>query len=396
MDSSKGYEQLNALRSEIADINGQLSDIERAEQSKLDAKRREIQQRINEVDNEFNFMHQKQNAMEKEVEQKKAFLSANEDYLNKLKGDYSNEKARTMNEEANVCPVCGQAYPDEMKNKMVDAFEKDKEDNLLKINLAGKDVADSIKNDKATIDELVKQIEQIKDKKVAANGERNNLDKQLESVPLKITDTDLAEIQTYVELKSQLSAKETELSSFDTSTVDEKKNSLLEKKKSIQCEIEVAQKALNVKAVVEDAEKRVQELKVKLKETTQKVADCERLEFLLERFEKAKMDLLSERINKKFKLVQWKLWHQQKNGGFEPVCVCMVHGSAFGENTTSTTERLMAGLDIICTLQEIYETKAPIFIDNKESYNDWNIPQMDCQMVLLSVSDDKEIRVEVG
>jgi hypothetical protein len=65
----------------------------------------------------------------------------------------------------------------------------------------------------------------------------------------------------------------------------------------------------------------------------------------------------------------------------------MIHGSAYGENTTSTTERLMAGLDIINTLQETYETKAPVWIDNAESYNDFNIPKMDCQMILLKVAD---------
>ena len=31
--------------------------------------------------------------------------------------------------------------------------------------------------------------------------------------------------------------------------------------------------------------------------------------------------------------------------------------------------------------------------DNKERFNDWNIPEMDCQMIMLSVSEDEEIRV---
>jgi hypothetical protein len=72
----------------------------------------------------------------------------------------------------------------------------------------------------------------------------------------------------------------------------------------------------------------------------------------------------------------------------------MIHGSPYGENTTSSTEQLMAGMDIISTLQEIYNVKAPIFVDNKERFNDFNIPKMDCQMILLSVSEDETIRVE--
>ncbi len=151
---------------------------------------------------------------------------------------------------------------------------------------------------------------------------------------------------------------------------------------------------LGSKKHIDEAKDRVEELRENLRQATNKAAECERLDYQLEQFEKAKMQLLSEKINQKFKVVQWKLFHTQKNGGIENVCIPMIHGSAYGENTTSTTERLMAGLDIINTLQEIYQVKAPIFVDNAESYNEFNIPQMDCQMIQLFVSDDKEIRVE--
>lgn len=105
--------------------------------------------------------------------------------------------------------------------------------------------------------------------------------------------------------------------------------------------------------------------------------------------------MLSDSVNKRFKLVTWKLFEQQKNGGIKDVCVCMIHGSQYGENTTSATERMMAGMDIINTLQEIYEVKAPIFLDDADLYNDWNIPDMDSQLIELCVSEDKELRVEV-
>ena len=37
----------------------------------------------------------------------------------------------------------------------------------------------------------------------------------------------------------------------------------------------------------------------------------------------------------------------------------------------------------------------PIFIDNAESVNDFNLPDMDCQLIKLKVSDDKDLRIEV-
>jgi hypothetical protein len=71
----------------------------------------------------------------------------------------------------------------------------------------------------------------------------------------------------------------------------------------------------------------------------------------------------------------------------------MIHGSAYGENTTSTTERLMAGLDILNTLSEIYNVTSPIFIDNAEAYNSFNVPETKAQMIQLFVSEDTEIKV---
>ena len=57
--------------------------------------------------------------------------------------------------------------------------------------------------------------------------------------------------------------------------------------------------------------------------------------------------------------------------------------------------RIVAGLDIIQSLSELYGVTAPIFIDNAESLNEFNVPDMVEQMILLSVSDDCELKVEV-
>lgn len=116
----------------------------------------------------------------------------------------------------------------------------------------------------------------------------------------------------------------------------------------------------------------------------------------LENFEKARTTLLTEKVNSHFKLVKWSFERQQKNGGVEQYCSCSINGIEYGDNTTSTAQKLMAGLDIVNTLQSIYNVNAPIFIDDKEHYNDKNIPEMGCQLIMLSVSDDEDLRVEVG
>ena len=57
--------------------------------------------------------------------------------------------------------------------------------------------------------------------------------------------------------------------------------------------------------------------------------------------------------------------------------------------------RIIAGLQIIKALQKLYGAYLPIFTDNAESVNDFNLPDMDCQLIKLKVSDDKDLRIEV-
>ena len=64
------------------------------------------------------------------------------------------------------------------------------------------------------------------------------------------------------------------------------------------------------------------------------------------------------------------------------------------ENQTKHIQ-IVAGLDIISTLSEMYGVIAPIFIDNAEAINEFNIPKIEAQTILLSVSHDKQIEVRV-
>lgn len=46
-------------------------------------------------------------------------------------------------------------------------------------------------------------------------------------------------------------------------------------------------------------------------------------------------------------------------------------------------------------LSNIIGVKAPVIIDNGERVSEGNMPELDTQMIILSVSDDKDFRIEV-
>jgi hypothetical protein len=322
-------------------------------------------------------------------------IERNMEFLTESKRQYTAIKTEEFDDSSLNCPTCGQLLPIEKQEPIKANFEAAKQKRLQGVIDQGNLLNESIQKDTAKITELEQILEQLKGNKGKLEVELSEWKSKLEKLPSEVTRDMLINSETdYSDLDILLHSKNKELDGINTTDTDTLKAELLTQKKSIQEQIEVVQGVLGSKKYIDDARDRVEELKEDLKIATQNAAYCERLLLMIENFEKAKMKLLSEKINQSFKLVQWKLFHTQKNGGIENVCVAMVHGSPYGENTTSTTERLMAGLDIINTLQEIYQVKAPIFVDNAESYNDFNIPQMDCQMILLNVSEDSEIRVE--
>ena len=139
-------------------------------------------------------------------------------------------------------------------------------------------------------------------------------------------------------------------------------------------------------------EERIEQLKEEQREVGQKVADQEKMIYLLEEFIRSKIDKISESINEKFNTVSWKLFNMQINGGMKETCECTVNGVPY--SSLNNGHKIIAGLDIIKSLSQLYGVAGPIFIDNAESVNEFNLPEMDTQLILLSVTEDKELKVE--
>ena len=147
----------------------------------------------------------------------------------------------------------------------------------------------------------------------------------------------------------------------------------------IECEKKIAMSQKNI-----EIDERIEELHEEQRITAKKIADVEKMLYLLDEFIKYKLDKISDSINAMFDGVNWKLFSEQINGGIKEVCEVTYNGVPF--QSLNNGHRIVAGLQIIKALQKLYGAYLPIFIDNAESVNDFNLPDMDCQMIFLTVS----------
>lgn len=415
---------ISDLQSEEMQLQFDMSGIMQTMNCELSEKRRKLDDAKYEASQLFADANKKISTNEKQIEDNKAAIEAAEKRRSELGTEYNAEKAKTFDEtpflfheeewqfdeNSTICKSCGQVLPADRIERIKADFEarkaKCKEDcaNNIEIrrvlfkknqNKALEDIKAKGFEQKHIIEDLTakneqlqSEIETLKKQEQDAIAKQNELAKQLDELP---KEADYSQNPEYVKLKARHDEVTTQIesmkSSDDASEVfKEECKALVAELDSVKAEIAKASKNIEI-------EERIGELEAEQKEVGQKVAYQEKMLYLLEQFIKAKMLRISETINSKFKTVSWKLFEVQINGGLKECCECTVNGVPY--STLNSGHRIIAGLDIIQSLSELYGVTATIFVDNAESLNEFNVPDMAAQMILLAVSDDKELKVEV-
>ena len=114
--------------------------------------------------------------------------------------------------------------------------------------------------------------------------------------------------------------------------------------------------------------------------------------FAMESFIRWKTHFIEDSINGLFKIVTFRLFREQANGGLEERCDVVVNGVPYA--ALNNGARINAGMDIIRRLAEHYGVRVPLFVDNAESVT--RLEDAGTQVIRLVVSEqDDALRVEV-
>ena len=322
------------------------------------------------------------------------------------------ESKWVFDESTTVCSLCGQKLPDDKIEQLKADFERRKEeameDAMRKLRDAKNNfVAQKNSNleeikkkgfvQKDLIDELTKknadlntEIDALKKQERDAIAKKEELSKQLSEIP---SEADYSQNEEYVKLKARHNEVLAEIERLKAADDAEIVESLKIEKEDLKSQLEeinkiIAQAANNIRI-----DEQIADMQKKQREYEQAKADAEKILHQLKEVSKRKNELLVEEINQHFGIVSWKLFDYQKNGEYKEVCVPMVDGKEFGV-TTNTGREIQAKLDICNSFQRFFDMYVPVFLDGAESLNNEYIPAVDTQLILLSVSEDKQLKVE--
>lgn len=287
---------------------------------------------------------------------------------------------RKLSEKLGVpgrCPTCGQALDDEAIKRRDESVSERIRQNEDEIHAISVKVMDA-ENRAAEADEEIKTasevIEEIKAgmatiptvaEVIKQDAQYIMLNKQLADVLDRMTALNKTDDGQYDRLRMLVDGLRKEVANLDTEYAKSLRN--------------------------DEIDARIENLRQEQMTVGDKIIHLEHLRDLTEAFMRQKMDTVSETINDQFDGVKFKLFDVQLNGGIAPTCECTVNGVPFA--SLNNGGRIVSGLKIIRTLQRHYGVSLPVFVDNAEAVSDGFMPEMDGQMILLEVTNDKELVV---
>lgn len=387
-DISKEFKEQQKTSDGILELKFELNDLQRKANEELEKKRREIRAEIDNVDWQLKDVRHQIRLNKQDIEAAQKSIDTNTVLINATRESWKVANERVFDENSLICRYCGQEFQEERKDQIKADFGKNREEELAFLTKRGNELKAAIDKDKAEIQQLKATLKENEDEEINLAESIKGLEKCLEEIPQSVDISDRPEVQ---EIQGQIAEKEAAMNKGNSA--EEIRQQLKDEAEELQKQMDEVKEQFVLVKISNEADERIAELQAEQREVAQKVADQEKMTDLLEEFIRFKMDRVSDTINQKLDRICVKLFERQINSGIRECCELTYNGVPY--QSLNSGHRIVAGLKIIKALQEFYGIYAPIFIDNAESLNDFNLPEMNCQIITLSVTEDKELKVVI-
>lgn len=417
---SENWESINTelkeKRNDIKLLDAQISDLSKSYESasnariaivkEISAKKVELEKVKNDIEHEYLADYLEQANKRKELivklgkyqNSEKATISSIEDVkidldnLRKKRDELLaiwykiNGEQPTFSGEQFVCPTCKRPLDhedvEEQKRALTESFNKDKADRLSANQKQGLSVKARIETNERALKSYEEQLEGIQ-KEI---GEILFDDLYLNE-PIKPDTSAIPSDKRYIVASTAISALEKQI---EGELIAPDAKELKSKKEDLQKQCHELEEILSRKNIIDENNSRIQELEDQQRKLSQELAENEGIEFTIDAFSKAKVEMVEQRINSMFAIVRWKMFEKQINGGEVPTCEATVNGVPFSD--VNNADQINAGLDIINAICQHNNVYAPIFVDNAESVN--KLLPTSSQVIRLVVTNDNQIIIQ--
>lgn len=293
-----------------------------------------------------------------------------------LQSEFDTFNAQQFNKES--CPTCGQALPADKQAVLEAEFNSNKSKKLEE----WKGLIESAVKLKENYEEqqeiMVSKIDNLTTAASQYNDAYNVKFKEYEAY----SEPNVEDDPVYADLKAQLFLLEIDdepgTEGEELAKLDEELSSMKSKKADLETEV-------NKFKLIDDINHRILELENQQQKLVAEKNALDEASFLMDEFIKAKVNMLEENINSRFKLARFKMFNVMLNGNVEECCETTYKGVPY--RSMNNAARINVGLDIINALTSYYKVNAPVFIDNAEAVTEF-VP-VNSQTIKLIVDESE-------
>lgn len=375
----------------VVDTRAELRDVQRRLMARESELQMEYKKQSALKSNEYDMVVSELNNLSSKVESTKHRLdTSNRDIqlIENVINDLMHQRQK-VNEDAFVmdideaCPTCGQKLPAEQiqaaREKAETKFNLRKSKKLEELNqsieLKQQDIENIKKRDAGlepieTLEALIKAKELVK----------QTITDEIGQLTAPVLDDD----SIYADLKAEEFMLQMKLDESNTDHSEEiadiDKRIATTKEHRFNLETE-----LNKYEEVKRIDTRVAELETQQAELATEKSKLDEAAYLMDEFIKAKVNMLEDVINSRFKLARFKMFNVMLNGNVEECCETTYKGVPY--RSMNNAARINVGLDIINALTSYFKVNAPVFIDNAEAVTEF-VP-VNSQTIKLIVDESE-------
>lgn len=388
-DISKEFEEQQKASDGILELKFELNDLQRKANEELVKQKKELQSKIDEKNEYLMNISNGIQRNNREIYGYEQDIESGEKERKRLLEQWNAVNAETFDENAAICPTCHRELPSGERERLLITFEKSKDERIAAINKKGLEVKADIENAQAMIPKLQECNKDNIANKEKLEKEVSDLEKQLSELPESIDISDRPEVQ---EIQKQIAEKEAAMNKGNSA--EEIRQRLKDELDSLQSQIYEIQKQLDKAEENNRIDKVVEELNAKQRNVSQEIANAEREIDLLKQFDRKKAELLESDVNSNFEYIKVKMTEPQINGDLKDVCQIMVDGESYDRNLNHGA-RILAEIDICRAFQKAKGVCLPIIVDDCESLDDWRVPNIENQLIIIKRTDDVELKIEM-
>lgn len=375
----------------VVDTRAELRDVQRRLMARESELQMEYKKQSALKSNEYDMVVSELNNLSSKVESIKHRLDTSNRDIQRIESviDELMHQRQQVNEDAFVmdideaCPTCGQKLPAEQiqaaREKAETKFNLRKSKQLEELNqsieLKQQDIENIKKRDAGlepveTLEALIKAKEIVK----------QTITDEIGQLTAPVLDDD----SIYADLKAeefmlQMKLDESNIDhSEEIADIDKRIATTKEHRFNLETELNKYEEAKRI-------DTRVAELESQQAELAAEKSKLDEASYLMDEFVKAKVSMLEDVINSRFKLARFKMFNVMLNGSIEECCETTYKGVPY--RSMNNAARINVGLDIINALTSYFKVNAPVFIDNAEAVTEF-VP-VNSQTIKLIVDESE-------